>query len=200
MKLTSNGGYHSVNVKIYVPDSVKNAVFTPASFIFMPPKGQRLAISPNYDEEYYRDYRNQKLIELLKNPRINIVLTEAEAKLIFKHPYSAFKMLLTSRIAKDLTRQRYPGDPAQDNEADAFRHFIWSAYSAKEVGLKMAKKFLDAHEETSDRTRFSIEMDYHNNSLGLAVGDRLKESENFKEEIVKEFELLLRNKRFKIIK
>ncbi|MGB0453965.1 MAG: DUF6973 domain-containing protein [Bacteriovoracaceae bacterium] len=200
MKLTSNGGYSSVNIKIYVPESIKSAIFKPSLLVFLPTKGQRLAISSKYDENYYKDYRNRKLMDLLKTYDKKVRITDAELDLILKHPYDAYKMYKTSRKAINLMQKRYPGDPAQDNEADAFRHFIWSAYSAKEIGVERAKEFLDAHEQTSKRTKESIDMDYHNNSLGLKAGEKLKESANFDQDIIKEFERLIKDKRFRINK
>ncbi len=59
-----------------------------------------------------------------------------------------------------------PGGPANNNEADAFRHALWNYKMAMEIGYENAKRFGDSHEITSSNADRERLMDLYNNEVG----------------------------------
>jgi hypothetical protein len=73
-----------------------------------------------------------------------------------------------------------------NNIVDAFRHAIWNALNARDLGDKKAKKFGDAHEAMTDQPDAEREMDLHNNEMGRKIGT--SESNKSEEAMVKDIE------------
>lgn len=65
----------------------------------------------------------------------------------------------------------------EDNEADAFRHALWSYKIAKKYGVEYAKQVTDAHERERLGNAESLFMDLENNRVGASLS---RDAENFK--------------------
>lgn len=72
-------------------------------------------------------------------------LTPEERKLVNNYPQEALTVFQQKQKAESATMKHFKRD-AQDDESDAFRHFMWAGFLSKELGSEMAKRFLDAHE------------------------------------------------------
>jgi hypothetical protein len=99
-------------------------------------------------------------------------LTAKERELIIMHPNESLKVFQQKQKAEDATFRRF-GRDTNDDESDAFRHFIWAALMAKEIGPDLAKEFLDAH-EMDGKDDFSKAMDLANNRAGILVSEKLR--------------------------
>ena len=99
-------------------------------------------------------------------------LTPAEKKLVAEHPKEAVIVFVQKTRAEWSSRRNFPEQNLND-ESDAFRHFIWSGLLTKELGKKMAKKFLDAHEENRLQKLSEKEMDIFNNKSGRDSAETL---------------------------
>ena len=64
----------------------------------------------------------------------------------------------------------FPGNPAIDNQADAFRHCYWSCIATIDIGATDAQKCTDVHEGCNPGPPGSEAMDQHNNALGRSFG------------------------------
>lgn len=72
-------------------------------------------------------------------------LTTRERELVRLHPKEAITVFQLAQKAESATEKRF-GRDTQDDESDAYRHFVWAGLLSKELGSELAKKFLDAHE------------------------------------------------------
>jgi hypothetical protein len=96
---------------------------------------------------------------------------EAELDVAISYPVKTVR-------AKDLTAQVFQLVPnvfpesrsMRDDEADAFRHCLWSAYLASDLGSEFAKRFTDAHENIPSNPENEVNMDLNNNDVGLKIG------------------------------
>ena len=61
---------------------------------------------------------------------------------------------------------KLPAGGTKDNEADAFRHALWSYKMAKSMGYAVAKRITDGHEITTPNPLGSRLMDLYNNEVG----------------------------------
>lgn len=116
-------------------------------------------------------------------------LNSAERKLIARYPVEAIKVYYAKRGTEDAT-QRMFGSDGVDDETDAFRHFTWAGLIDKEIGPKLAKQFLDAHEANDGKSASSI-MDLNNNGKGLIAADKMIKDgtfsvDNLEKEAIKE--------------
>ena len=104
------------------------------------------------------------LEKLLGNLAYYPGLTTREKQLIIQHPTEAIKVFVQKEKAENSTYETF-GRDAQDDESDAYRHFVWAGLLSKELGPDLAKEFLDAHEygHMSDP---SSAMDLANNRAG----------------------------------
>jgi len=89
----------------------------------------------------------------------------SEFTLFFSKNESANKVNDSASRAKELTERKFLKN-RQDDESDAFRHFVWAALSAQSVGREDASNFLEAH-ESCEGLNFGTEMDRSNNEQGL---------------------------------
>jgi len=99
-------------------------------------------------------------------------LTSDERKLVEQYPREALIVFMQKQKAESAT-ERVFGRDSQGDESDAFRHFVWAGYLAKELGPDSAKKFLDAHEATERSEDPDRAMDLANNRAGLIAAERL---------------------------
>ncbi len=112
-------------------------------------------------------------------------LTAEERKLVRKHPSEALTVFLQKQKAESATLKRF-GRDAQNDESDAFRHFLWAGLLAKEIGPELAKQFLDAHEASGRAEDPNRAMDLANNRAGLLSAESLRKSGKLSEdELVK---------------
>jgi hypothetical protein len=164
-------GYQQVHVQIYAPANIKvGTYFNPTKHIALPGKGQRLALSGNVITDEY-DKSNQGF----KNKTGKSL---AEAAFITKHPMDAFAIYQSAQKALNLTWDNFKSSHNfQDDRADAFRHFVWSALVVREIGAEKAKEFLDAHEEFPENKEAAKQMDLYNNSKGIQYGENYQGSD-----------------------
>jgi hypothetical protein len=127
------------------------------------------------------------------------VLTPEEKSLSAKYPKEALLVYRAKRTAEKVT-ERIFGRGRRNDESDAFRHFMWSGQSSKDIGVAKAKAFLEAHESTSEQEPNEKQMDLANNTSGIAAGERLKNESNFQEKLEKEALRLLKEKKLQVIK
>ena len=64
------------------------------------------------------------------------------------------------------------GYNGRDDESDAFRHALWNAYMASDIGITKAEEFASNHELSSGQNK-GREMDLHNNRIGREIGEEL---------------------------
>jgi hypothetical protein len=53
--------------------------------------------------------------------------------------------------------------------SDAFRHAYFNALNVKSVGLTLADQFAYAHECNNPQNRNDVQMDFHNNNVGMSI-------------------------------
>lgn len=96
-------------------------------------------------------------------------LTPQEQRYITAHPHHAFAIKSAKEAAFEETKKRFGSNGRNDN-SDAFRHCLWSAILAREIGYSGALQFTTAHESSSLNPKNEREMDIHNNGVGLSIG------------------------------
>ena len=98
-------------------------------------------------------------------------LSADEKKFIFNNPRMAYKFYDNSKKAKNDGR-KFEG--TTNGYGDAVRHCYWCALNQVSAGLNSpnAKKFGDAHENTSRNDIKAKAMDLHNNSVGYHLGNQ----------------------------
>lgn len=159
-------GYQRVHVQIYAPENIKDGTyFNPSKHIALPGQGQRLSLSGNVIAKGY-DKSNQGFKnETGKSLR--------EAAFIAKHPIDAIAIYQSAQKALNLTWDNFKSSHNfQDDRADAFRHFVWSALITHEIGAEKAKEFLDAHEDFPENKQTAKEVDLYNNGKGIEFGEK----------------------------
>jgi hypothetical protein len=102
-----------------------------------------------------------------------------------KNPVAAIFANEAANAAIASTAKKYPGVAPHNNEADAYRHAVWSHLMTRGIGPELAKKFGDAHEMAGSSTSGAGPnserlMDLHNNQVGRQLpndqGQALKEA------------------------
>lgn len=73
--------------------------------------------------------------------------------------------LLNAQQAEDAAARKYPGDGLHNGPGDAFRHALFSANNAIDLGLNLAKQLGDAH-ENQPQDPLERQMDLYNNQIG----------------------------------
>lgn len=106
-------------------------------------------------------------------------LKEKEWKAIEMNPELALHIKAAADLGIQISESLCPINPksqsygsyGNDDEVDAARHFIMSAYLSFKVGKKKAKSFMAAHEDSEyEKTNL---MDYYNNEQGFNFGESL---------------------------
>ena len=117
-----------------------------------------------------------------------LCLTEAEKKLVVAYPSKALAVNASSSRATEMTITTF-GINGLGDKSDGFRHALWNALMARDIGTKYAKKFADAHESGKTEADLAVvasdgfteaehtKMDLHNNEVGRSLVD---EKENKK--------------------
>ena len=167
-KAESISGYSSVRIDLFIPLSITTPItFDPTNFIAIPAKSQRLAISPNSLLQWYQEASNHFLNSIAGHE-----LTTQEQELIRKYPIDSLKIATNMKQAFDYTSDAFPGIKAHNNQADAYRHFIWSAMNARDVGVERARDFGTAHEMNPMQNPSEKNMDLWNNDQGFEYGGK----------------------------
>jgi hypothetical protein len=127
-------------------------------------------------------------------------LTLEEQELIKQYPRESLKVFQAKEKAESLTN-KYFNRSDQNDESDAFRHFMWAGLLSKELGSDLAKKFLDAHEAGPNNGEEERAMDLANNREGLLTADRLRKNSQLSEDnLIKEAKLSLDQKRLIVLR
>jgi len=103
-----------------------------------------------------------------KNPR----LRPAELALINENWYAAWEIEENVTVT-DAEMIRIFGSHQDNACSNAFRHALFNALNAQDVGADLAKQFGDAHEDIPGNTNNNAIMDFHNNAVGIIVGSRI---------------------------
>lgn len=113
-------------------------------------------------------------------------LKEREWKAIESNPELVLHIKKAADLGLEISKAVCPFDPKShsngvyesDDEVDAARHFVMSAYLSFKVGKEKARRFMASHEDNEYAN--ANMMDYYNNELGF----------NFGESLVKKYEKL----------
>ena len=129
-------------------------------------------------------------------------LSKGEKHWAMWHPFAARKAKKIVPFVRNEVRQMIADNKIDSlihgGQADAFRHALWMALTAKSIGEKKARKLGQLHEERNKEDFFksvtedeslqdsiSCQMDLLNNDLGIAYGM------GYKDKSVKEIEELI---------
>lgn len=124
-------------------------------------------LAPSFNDVDFDPRGAGMLITSIQNPAAAIFANEA------------------AKAAVASTAKKYPGVAPHNNEADAYRHTLWSHLMTQGIGPELAKKFGDAHEMAGSSTsgpgpNSERLMDLHNNQVGRQLpndqGRALKET------------------------
>jgi len=96
-------------------------------------------------------------------------LTPKERNYITSHPHHILLIKDAKELAIKETRKYFLINGRND-KSDAFRHCLWSAILAKDIGYHNALVFTNAHESDPQNPKNEKKMDLHNNSVGLLIG------------------------------
>ena len=136
----------------------------------------------------------------------NFQLTPAELDSISRQPGRIVYLLEARKLGYTLT-ERYCGESRDDDESDAFRHFVASAFLATKMGHAEAVLYLAGHEQFPEKIvqEPREHMDLFNNNQGAIFGARLRQEQKWPLEdtigkIVTEAFRKLRVGRLKVIK
>lgn len=176
VRVTSKDGYRNAYFEVYVPESLSHRIsFKPSQFIAIPKEGQRLAISSN-PEAIFTEKDLGKIKPYLEK-YAGAPLSDEEILLSLKDAQGAYEVLKAKREAEQITQFAFRKTGLRgvhNNEADAYRHFVWSALSGQELGTERARKFLNAHERANPKQpKDQFEMDSFNNEQGLKAASEL---------------------------
>lgn len=126
-------------------------------------------------------------------------LNTEEQKLVAAHPLEAITVYKQKNKAIQLT-ETYFGHDGEDDESDAFRHFVWAGLLYSELGPDRAKVYLDAHEAEESVKSPARSMDLANNRAGQIAAERLTRLGSLNENQIVNFALkALRNKELVVI-
>lgn len=130
-----------------------------------------LVLHKTYSQSYFQKFKN------LSSPKKTWVIF---------HPFKAKKAFNISneaqKIADSIKKTKILGKITSGTKLDAFRHAFWMAYLGQNIGINAARALGKAHEKENylyyeekkleDGTlpdKPSMEMDLHNNEVGLAL-------------------------------
>lgn len=116
-------------------------------------------------------------------------LTQAERNYFTIKPWLLIDALSAKKRAGFWTEYYYCTPPNSDyltgdNNANAFKHSVWSATLSMLVGPRTALEITDAHEDDEYLLTLSGQMDLHNNDLGINIYKQLSVSDRNQTKIV----------------
>jgi hypothetical protein len=128
------------------------------------------------------------------------LLNPVERTLIKSYPKEAILVYKAKGTAEGATKRNFHRND-QDDESDAFRHFVWAAAMREDLSAEMAKKFLDAHESNEPDSDPGKAMDLANNRAGLLAAESLLKAGKLNQEEIEKAALNeLRNKTLIVLK
>lgn len=89
------------------------------------------------------------------------------------------------------------GKSGKNDESDACRHYYWSIFLSRKLGLKQAKIILNAHENAPDEPDAEKQMDLKNNFVGITYYKAHPKATD--EELLQFFKDGLKSKKFSIL-
>jgi len=122
-------------------------------------------------------------------------LTDDEKIYILKHPHHVSTIRDSKEIAFSETKKKF-GHNGRNDSSDAFRHCFWSAILSRDLGYLNAMEFTTAHESSPLNNAKEKEMDLHNNSIGLKIG----QNKDAKSSIGEQCMAALKDRKLKVIK
>ncbi|NRA65433.1 MAG: hypothetical protein HRU19_13180 [Pseudobacteriovorax sp.] len=111
-------------------------------------------------------------LSLDQNPNPGDVQSILENPCLVIDLYNAYQI---SKTAFDKARSSYPNG-IEDGFGDAYRHALWNAMMANDLGAETAAEIGDGHENFPGNDDLKKEMDLHNNQLGRDVQKELTET------------------------
>jgi hypothetical protein len=89
---------------------------------------------------------------------------------VLRRPWQYFDADEDSEMAREITAGRFPTDlNPQDDEADAFRHALWTFLMTRDIGVHGAQRFHDAHEISEPNDAGVRLMDLFNSRVGMQL-------------------------------
>jgi len=115
-----------------------------------------------------------KGLSIMTNKMSKAGLNSQEMQVGLNQPGKTFSIRKTrntaERFASNSGLRMDLEKPMLDDEADAFRHTMWSALNTQTAGEEFARDFGNAHEEGGSNTPEQEKMDRHNNEVGFRIG------------------------------
>ena len=147
----------------------------------------------------YEDGNNSYVSKQDEYEEVYNQLNDKEKSLSWRHPFLAMKIKDNREKA---FRETSHFNGITDGYGDAIRHCYWCALNQVSAGLNSpdAKKFGDAHENTSKNEINAKAMDLHNNSVGYYLGNQAIINDWSEEELLNQVINAANNGKLKIIK
>lgn len=126
-------------------------------------------------------------------------LTKSDKDLIAKYPKDALWVYLAKIDAENATARIF-GTNGWNDEADAFRHFMWASLTTEKIGPDKARLFLENHERRPGQSEAERNMDSHNNEQGVSTAVQFQnEKKASQESFEKEALRLIKEGKLKIV-
>lgn len=93
-------------------------------------------------------------------------INDCEQVLIDQYKIQAIKIYFNRKKATEMTKKLF-GFNGTNDCSDAFRHAFFNALNVKSIGRALADQFAYAHECNNPRNRNDVQMDFHNNYVGM---------------------------------
>ena len=147
----------------------------------------------------YEDGNNGYVSKQDEYEKVYNQLNDKEKSLSWRPPFLAMKIKDNREKA---FRETSHFNGITDGYGDAIRHCYWCALNQVSAGLNSpdAKKFGDAHENTSKNEINAKAMDLHNNSVGYYLGNQAIINDWSEEELLNQVINAANNGKLKIIK
>ena len=103
-------------------------------------------------------------------------LTEQERAYLRSHPHHIPVIMRAREFAQSEAKRLFAISGHNDN-SDAFRHCLWSAQLARDIGITNARLCTTAHESSPRNPPKERAMDLHDNGVGLNIGTTKQSNE-----------------------
>jgi hypothetical protein len=88
---------------------------------------------------------------------------------VLQHSLKAKSAYDAAVDAERLTLERFPGRDPHNDEADAYRHALWSHIMTQSMGADTAKTYTDTYERWRPNPDGERYMDLYNNQVGRSL-------------------------------
>ena len=109
-------------------------------------------------------------------------LTRKEKALIAENPKEALTVFKVKRSVEKATSRIFRRN-LENDESDAFRHFMWAGLLRWEIGLERTRVYTEAHELFNANTPADRAMDLANNRAGMLAAEELEKNNQKTQEI-----------------